>query len=116
MSSRTKYGRRAASAAVVLVVSALSMTLVASAPAAISSPRVLTGASSAVTYGSATLAGWIDPHGSNTTYYFQYGPTRAYGAQTPLADAGAGVRSVKVSAAIAALSKPTRSRSRYRSS
>ncbi len=103
MSRRTKYGRRAATAAGVLAVSALSMAFAASAPAAISSPRVLTGAASAVTYGSATLAGWIDPHGSNTTYYFQYGPTRAYGAQTPLADAGAGTRSVKVSAAIGGL-------------
>lgn len=103
MSSRTEYGRRIAGAVAVLVAGALSMTLVASAPAAISSPRVLTGAASAVTYGSATVAGWIDPHGSNTTYYFQYGPTRAYGAQTPLADAGAGTRSGKVAAAIGGL-------------
>jgi hypothetical protein len=103
MSSRTKYGRRAATAVAVLMAGALSMALPAGAPAAISVPRVVTGAASAVTYGSATVAGWIDPHGSNTSYYFQYGPTRAYGAQTPLADAGAGTRSVKVTAAIGGL-------------
>ena len=47
-------------------------------------------AAGAIGYGSVTLHGVIDPHGSNTSYYFQYGPTAAYGAQTPLADAGAG--------------------------
>ncbi len=103
MSSRTEYGRRAANAVAVLVAGALWMALPASAAAAISMPGVDTGAASAVSYGSATLKGTIDPHGSNTTYYFQYGETRAYGAQTPLADAGAGTRSVRVSAAIAGL-------------
>lgn len=107
MSSRTEYGRRAAAAVAVavavLVASAPWIALPASAPAAVSIPGVDTGAASAVTYGSATLAGSIDPHASNTTYYFQYGPTRAYGAQTPLADAGTGTRSVRVTAAIGGL-------------
>lgn len=99
----TEGARRAVTTAGVLLASTLWLALPASASAAISPPGVGTGAASAVTYGSATLAGSIDPHASNTTYYFQYGPTRAYGAQTPLADAGAGTRAVKVSAAIAGL-------------
>lgn len=103
MSNRTEYGRRAATAVAVLVAGAVWIALPASAPAAISIPAIDTGAASAVTYGSATLAGSIDPRGSNTTYYFQYGETRAYGAQTPLADAGAGTRSVRVTAAIGGL-------------
>jgi hypothetical protein len=58
-------------------------------------PSVATGTATAVTYGSATLNGSIDPRGSGTSYYFQYGPTRAFGAQTALADAGAGTSAVK---------------------
>lgn len=103
MSNRTEYGRRAATAAAVLMTSALWMALATSAPAAVSVPGVSTGAASAVTYGTATLNGAIDPHGSNTTYYFQYGTTRAYDAQTALADAGAGTRAIKVAAAVSGL-------------
>lgn len=106
-SSWTELERRTTAAVAVLAVSALSMALAASAPAAISAPGVGTGAATAVTYGAATLKGAIDPHGSNTTYYFQYGETRAYGAQTPLADAGAGTGTVKVSAAISGLKSLT---------
>jgi hypothetical protein len=100
--SRTGYARRAASAAGLLVAGVLSMALPAATLGA-SPPAVFTGGAHSVTYGSATVAGSIVPRGSNTTYYFQYGPTRAYGAQTPLADAGAGARLVKVSAAIGGL-------------
>lgn len=32
--------------------------------------------------------GRIQPHGEPTQYYFEYGPTAAYGAQTPLRDLG----------------------------
>lgn len=53
-------------------------------------PSVTTGAAQSVSYGTATLTGWVDPHGSSTSYYFQYGPTRAYGAQTAIANAGVG--------------------------
>lgn len=40
-----------------------------------------------MTYSSAILYGWVDAHGQATNYVFQYGPTSAYGAQTPLAPA-----------------------------
>jgi hypothetical protein len=73
------------------------------APAAAAPPSVATGATHFVTYGSAILNGWIDPHGSNTSYYFQYGPTRAYGAQTGLADAGAGTATVRVGVPVTGL-------------
>jgi hypothetical protein len=66
-------------------------------------PGVSTGAAESVSYGSATLTGSIDPHGSNTSYYFQYGPTKAYGAQTALADAGAGTSSLRVTVAVGGL-------------
>jgi hypothetical protein len=94
-----------------LILAAMTATLVLALPAGAGAgagappapPSVSTGAAHDVTYGSATLNGWVDPHGSNTTYYFQYGPTRAYGAQTALADAGAAAATVKVSVPITGL-------------
>jgi hypothetical protein len=70
-------------------------------------PVVHTGSALAVGYGSATLTGSLDPRGSATYYYFQYGPTDAYGLQTPLSEAGAGSASVPVRAALTGLSPLT---------
>ena len=36
-----------------------------------------------VTVGSATLQGGVYPNGNDTTYFWQYGPTTAYGQTTP---------------------------------
>jgi hypothetical protein len=93
-------GRRATLAG--LLALALALALSTSA-LALAPPGVYTGGASSVGYGSATLLGAIDPHGSATSYYFQYGPTAAYGSQTPLAQVGAGTGTVKVSAAISGL-------------
>jgi hypothetical protein len=43
-----------------------------------------------VTAHRATLRGTIDPHGSATTYHFNYGTTTAYGLSTPEAGGGSG--------------------------
>jgi hypothetical protein len=66
-------------------------------------PSDYTGTSPEVSTVSATLKGGLNPHGSETTYYFQYGPTAAYGLQTTPASAGAGTQEVKVAQAIAGL-------------
>ncbi len=79
-----------------LVAGLVSLALPGATQAATLRPGVSTGAAESVSYGTTTLTGSIDPHGSNTSYYFQYGPTRAYGAQTAIADAGAGVATVVV--------------------
>jgi hypothetical protein len=79
------------------------LVLPAGAQAALSRPAVYTGAARSVSYGTATLTGWINPHASNTSYYFQYGPTRAYGAQTAIANAGAGTATVKVAVPVSGL-------------
>jgi hypothetical protein len=50
---------------------------------AIPAPSVSTGGANGVGVGSATLTGTIDPHGWDTTYYFQYGTSSAYGASWP---------------------------------
>jgi hypothetical protein len=86
----------------------LGVALIAPAAAsAAAKPTVTTGGASAVTVSSATLHGTVNPQGALTTYSFQYGTTRRYGGQTPLASAGAGSRAVKVAAAIGALAPAT---------
>jgi len=68
----------------------------AAAPARKPKPRATTGAVSRVRGNSALLTGVVNPQGVETIYYFQYGPTIAYGSQTPSASAGAGIVNVKV--------------------
>jgi hypothetical protein len=73
-------------------------------------PAVGTGAASAVGYATATLNGSVAPEGSDTSYYFQYGPTRAYGGQTPLQQITAlpvSAHAVQVSAAVSGLAPLT---------
>jgi hypothetical protein len=73
--------------------------LALAAPAAaqaVGAPKANTGGAHEVGYASATLAGSVNPNGSDTSYYFQYGPTKAYGGQTAIADAGAGTHQVNV--------------------
>ena len=82
----------------------------ASAPAA-SAPEALTGGVTDLTAHSARLHGTVNPHGADTTYYFQYGncdacanPVAPYMARTPSRSAGAGEANVRVSALIKGLS------------
>jgi hypothetical protein len=48
-------------------------------------PHATTGGVSHVRGSSAVLNGSVQPNGLSTTYYFQYGPTVAYGSQTAAA-------------------------------
>jgi hypothetical protein len=54
-------------------------------------PTVETGAANEVGVGQATVGGAVDPHGWDTTYLFEYGPTTGYGSSWPtvLVDMGA---------------------------
>ena len=65
--------------------------------------KVNTAGAREVSYASAVLTGSVNPNGSNTSYYFQYGLTKAYGSQTAIADAGAGSKAVPVRLAISGL-------------
>jgi hypothetical protein len=67
-------------------------------------PLVYTGEPQPLTDSSAVLKGLINPRGYATQYYFQYGPTAAYGLQTPLASAGAGNTNFSASATVSGLS------------
>jgi hypothetical protein len=69
---------------------------VAAVAAAAASPTVTTGGTSSVTQTSAILHGSVNPNGSSTTYYFQWGLTNAYGDSGRPRSAGSGVRSVAV--------------------
>jgi hypothetical protein len=59
-------------------------------------PHVSTGAVAHAHGTSGQLTGAVNPEGLATTYYFQYGPSTAYGSQTPTLSLAAGSTSVKV--------------------
>jgi hypothetical protein len=79
----------------------------APSPSAGEAPTVTTGAASGVTAGDATLAGTVNPHGSPTTYRFQFGTTTAYGRQTVDVPAGSGSSAQAVTSAVSNLSPST---------
>jgi hypothetical protein len=94
------YTSRQMTAAVVIGLAALAMTSTAQA---ISPPSAWTGGASGVSFGSATLSGSLNPHGSDTAYYFQYGATKSYGLQTNIPGAGAGTGTTHVALAVSGL-------------
>jgi hypothetical protein len=66
-------------------------------------PTVTLSSPSVVTSSSANLAGSVNPRGKATTYSFQYGPTTAYGLQSPVTSAGSGTSTTHVHASIGGL-------------
>ena len=52
--------------------------------------------------GGATVTASINPHGKESTYILEYGPTAAYGSKTSVKSAGAGTVAVPVSAELPA--------------
>jgi hypothetical protein len=106
MTSRAGTPRMAAAMLTAIAIAACSAALgplAVSAGAAVTLPTVSTGKAVQVSYGSATLEGSVDPHGSDTSYYFQYGITKGYGGQTAIADAGAGTHAINVSLPVSGL-------------
>lgn len=70
--------------------------LIAGVAAAASSPAVVTAGTSGVTQTSSVLHGTVDPNGSSTTYYFQWGLTNGYGVNGKARSAGHGTKPVSV--------------------
>jgi hypothetical protein len=105
--ARCRRKPRRARAAILLALGAMLLALATGAAppaaAAVSKPGVSTGKARNVSYGSAVLTGTVTPNGSNTSYYFQYGPTKAYGSQSAIGDAGSGTHPVSVRIAISGL-------------
>jgi hypothetical protein len=81
--------------------------LLVPAGAQAAAPAVTNGAAANVGQSTATLTGKVDPNGSQTTYFFEYGATRLYGARTPDAPAGNGANNVNVTADIGGLAPAT---------
>ena len=73
------------------------------------SPKATTGAATAIKATQATLNGEVDPEGSATSYYFEYGTTEAYGTKIPVSpkSVGSGTSSIVVSQTPTGLSKIT---------
>jgi hypothetical protein len=91
-----------------LVVSAAVIGLAAPASALAAKPAATTGAVANVTFQSVQLRGSVDPNTEATTYYFQYGPTIALGAQTTPTPAGGGDKAVRKSVDIGGLAPVTK--------
>jgi hypothetical protein len=66
-------------------------------------PLASTGGAQHVSGTTAELNGSVNPRGSETSCYFQYGPTTAYGAQTPTIAVGSGTTAIKVGQALSGL-------------
>jgi hypothetical protein len=97
--------RRRCSAGLIATLAALAVPAGARAASA---PKISTGPAQLVGPATATLTGSIDPQGQDTSYFFQLGPTRSYGAQSAVADAGAGVQTVHVGLPVGGLQPLTR--------
>ena len=80
----------------------LTLALAAVAVAA-SSPSVVTGKATHVHQTSVTLTGTVNPNGSSTSYVFEVGLTRSYGALTASHSAGSGTRPAAAAASITRL-------------
>ena len=64
---------------------------------------VATGPATGIGPDSATLIGTVNEIGVQTSYHFEYGPTTAYGSETPTVNLGAEITQLPVAARIAGL-------------
>ena len=80
----------------VLAAVGLASAGISAVATAASSPAVSTGPTTNVKDSSAVLHGIVNPNGSSTTYYFQWGLTSGYGVNGPARGAGAGTKAVAV--------------------
>jgi len=74
-----------------------------STPGIPAAPTVTTGTATNLTPSAATLNGSVDPNNADTSVYFQYGFTNAYGSNTNSTNIGAGPSAVAVSATLGSL-------------
>lgn len=92
-----------------ILAATIAVALVPAAAAqAATAPSVNTGGAANVKDQTATLSGSVNPRGSATTYFFQYGPTVAYGSSTPAGSAGAGTSAKRFTSPIGSLTPNTR--------
>jgi Concanavalin A-like lectin/glucanases superfamily len=70
-------------------------------------PSVSTCCASGVTSSSATLSGSVDPNGSSTSYWFQYGASSSYGSTTQTTGMGSGTSLASAQATVSGLAAGT---------
>jgi hypothetical protein len=70
-------------------------------------PTATTGSATTVTATSESLGGTVTPNGSDTSYYFEWGTSAAFGNKTPVTDVGAGDAAASASATITGLKPGT---------
>jgi hypothetical protein len=92
---------------VMLLVAMLFATVWIAVASSHQTPSGQTQAPTAVTTTGATLQGVVNPAGETARYWFQYGPTAAYGRFTAMAQAGKGDAQIAVSAAVTGLQPQT---------
>jgi hypothetical protein len=96
--------RSVARAVIVLLATAVAAAWSASALAvALPKPSVSTGGISGLTPTSVILYGALNAKGQPANYVFQYGTTRAYGAQTPLVSGGRSTATIQVNRGVVGL-------------
>ena len=95
--------RRITGALIVSTALGLSVTAVASA----ATPSASTGTATAITQTTAVLHGHVDPHGVDTDFAFDAGPTVAYGTTTLSRSAGAGTAARAVAESVTGLEPGT---------
>jgi hypothetical protein len=66
-------------------------------------PLAVTGTATTVSASSESLGGSVTSNGEDTTYYFEWGTSSAFGRTTPIADAGAGASATSEAATITGL-------------
>ena len=86
---------------------AVAMLATCASQALGAAPSATTGNAQQVQYASAIVTGTVNPAGSATSYYFEYGTSSSYGLQTSAASAGAGNSSVAVQQTLSGLSAKT---------
>lgn len=102
--SSSKIGPRGTLIAALVASVALVLALPAGSQASKSpKTRVTTDRATHLRGSTALLTGVVDPAGVATSYYFQYGTTTAYGAQTPTVSAGSGETKVPVGQPVSGL-------------
>jgi hypothetical protein len=94
-------------AGVTVATIAISIALLSIAAAAVPLPGAGTGGVTNLTASSVVLRGALNAKGQPTNYVFQYGRTKGYGAQTPLAPGGRGTTTIVVTQLVGGLQANT---------
>src|SRR5579872_2333761 len=91
-----------------LVVLLVAVALGAAGTAAgATAPTASTGPVTSVAPTTATVSGSVNPNGTATTWYVEYGTTTSYGSQTASTSAGSGTTAQSVSASLKSLKPGT---------